>query len=320
MAHEVETMMYTGEVPWHGLGTYVGEKPLKSSDAIIKAELDWKVEEKDLIAGKIGDSDLYHVNSHKAITRADNGSILGIVGNTYKPIQNTDAFEFMDSLVEEGVMRYHTAGSLRDGKRIWLLGKVDSYDVVPGDQIDEYIFLWNSHDGTTALKCMPTTVRVVCANTARAALDEGSAKGISIRHTKNVNANLKEAQEILTTNTDILKKFREFATHTTKIQMNEDKLNKFLLTVVPDPKEGKTNTKAKNTREKMKELFETGRGNDLPGVKGTGWAAFNSVTEFANYHRSSNGNRQDRRFESTLFGSSASLIKKASKAILYLAA
>lgn len=313
-------MMYTNEVPWHGLGTYVGDQPITSEEAIVKAGLDWTVDKKDLIAGTVGTNDLYHVESHKAIARVDTGSILGVVGKSYVPIQNQEAFKFMDSLVPEGLMKYHTAGSLRDGKRVWLLAKVDSYEVVPGDQVDEYIFLWNSHDGTTALKCMPTTVRVVCANTAKAALDEGSAKGISIRHTKNAITNLQEAKEILNTNVKILGKFREFANHSKNVQMNEDKLNKFLMMVVPDPKQGAIGTKAKNTRIKMKELFETGRGNDLPGVQGTGWAAFNAVTEFANFHRSSNGNRQDRRFESTLFGSSASLIKKASKAIYYMAA
>lgn len=319
MAHEIDSMMYAAEVPWHGIGTYVGDENLTSGEAIVKAGLNWQVSPKDLIAGTVGSNDLYHVDSHKAIIREDKGSVVGVVGKAYKPIQNIEAFQFMDSLVPEGLMKYHTAGSLRDGKRVWLLAKVDSYDVVPGDQVDEYIFLWNSHDGTTALKCMPTTVRVVCANTAKAALKDGGDKGISIRHTKNADLSLQEVKSVLKANIEILGSFREFAAHTTKIQMNEDKLNKFFLTVVPDPKKG-SNTKAVNTRDRMKRLFEEGRGNDLPGVKGTGWAAFNAVTEYVNFHRPSHGNRQDRRFESTLFGSSAALINKASKTISYLAA
>lgn len=42
MAANVETMFYTRETPWHGLGTKVANSPT-SQDALRLAGLDWKV-------------------------------------------------------------------------------------------------------------------------------------------------------------------------------------------------------------------------------------------------------------------------------------
>lgn len=44
MAANVETMFYTREKPWHGLGTMVREAP-SASHALALAGLDWKVEQ-----------------------------------------------------------------------------------------------------------------------------------------------------------------------------------------------------------------------------------------------------------------------------------
>ena len=210
MSHEIETLMYTNEVPWHSLGRYVGDNPVTSDEAIVAAGLDWDVELQPLYTEGMEESSfLGNVTSHKAVTRLLDAKVLGVVGNRYRPVQNAEAFKFMDSLVEEGLMKYHTAGSLRGGQRVWLLGKVGSFEVVNGDQVDEYVFLWNSHDGSSGLRCLPTTIRVVCANTANAALKAGKSTGISVRHTANVISNLEEAKHILMESSKSLAQFKE---------------------------------------------------------------------------------------------------------------
>ena len=79
------------------------------------AELDWRVlqepvytENNELIAG-------YRVN-----VRDRDRKVLGVVTDRYKVVQNEEAFTFTDTLLGEGV-RYETAGSLQEGKRVWLL-------------------------------------------------------------------------------------------------------------------------------------------------------------------------------------------------------
>ena len=320
MAHEVESMMFVGHegTPWHGLGTPVDEA-LTSSEAIIQAGLDWTVRTSPtFILGPDGNP--LEIGDTKAIVRDTDNSILGTVGNRYTPVQNIEAFDFLDTVVNDGSVRYHTAGSLFNGKKIWLLAKVGSFDVVPGDKVDQYLFLHNAHDGTGALKVLFTPVRVVCANTARLALASG--EGISIRHQGDIKTKIHEAQKVLGLAQKHFSQFQEFTEVAKTVRMDTDRWNNFALTLIPDPPE-KNSTKAANQRNTLTNLFTDGTGQNLVGVAGTGWAAFNAVTEFANYQRPAKGSdkeRQENRMVSSLFGPSAKMISTAMDSILSLAA
>ena len=72
MAANVETMFYTREKPWHGLGTKVEEAPT-SADALRLAGLDWRVEQKNIQL--CGGS---KVPGYKANVRSTDGKVLGI--------------------------------------------------------------------------------------------------------------------------------------------------------------------------------------------------------------------------------------------------
>ena len=117
MAAYVETMMYVRERPWHGLGTEVSEAP-NSEDALRFAGLDWNVRQENIFNARGG-----IIKGFKANVRDSDDSVLGVVGDRYKVVQNIDAFKFTDDLIG-GDVRYETAGSLRDGKQIWLLAKM----------------------------------------------------------------------------------------------------------------------------------------------------------------------------------------------------
>ena len=105
MSANVETMFYVREKPWHGLGVQVMEAPA-SADALIWAGLDWRVVQRDVCT----DEGCW-IPGYKANVRDTDGSVLGIVSDRYKVVQNEDAFKFTDQLLGEGVT-YETAGSL----------------------------------------------------------------------------------------------------------------------------------------------------------------------------------------------------------------
>ena len=113
MAANVESMFYTRKAPWHGLGVRVEEAP-ESKEALIQAGLDWKVEQTDVYAAS-GE----RILGYKANIRDIDRSVLGIVGDRYKIVQNEEAFAFTDGLLGEGV-KYETAGSLAGGKIVWM--------------------------------------------------------------------------------------------------------------------------------------------------------------------------------------------------------
>jgi len=315
MSHEIETNFYvdTGDgkgVPWHGLGVALNN-PATSAEAIIAAGLDWEVGIQPLFAEDYSGKHI-EVETNKAVIRKSDNSILGIVGTRYTPVQNLDAFNFVDALVEDGSMRYHTAGSLRNGQRIWLLGQVGSSYILPEDKIDQFLFLYNTHDGTGALRCLFTTVRVVCANTARIALSQGKGEGIAIKHTVSIARRIEQAKKILGLSRKEFQEYEEFCKELTGLSMPTKRWNEFSEQLIPDNPETDSNARAENSRLQLTELYESGRGSEIKGVKGTGWAALASVVEFANYYRSSRGGdeAQARRFESSLFGSGAELIQK----------
>ena len=189
MAANVETMFYTREKPWHGLGTMVAEAPT-SADALHLAGLDWKVEQEDLLTQ-------FHevIPGYKANVRDTDRRVLGVVTDRYKVVQNTEAFEFTDALLGEGV-RYETAGSLQEGRKVWLLAHLPHEYIINGEKISPYLVFSNTHDGSGSVKVAVTPIRVVCSNTLNLAL-KTAQRSFSIIHTGDIKEKMKEAEDTL---------------------------------------------------------------------------------------------------------------------------
>ena len=163
MAALVESMFSVREVPWHGLGTIVREAP-SSEEAIRLAGLDWDVYPEEVYT-KSGNK----IPGAYANVRSNDGSALGIVGERYQIVQNSEAFNFTDELLGEGV-KYETAGSLKDGKVIWLLAQLPEAYKILGDEVTPWVCFTNSFDGSGAIKVAMVSTRVVCNNTLNVAL------------------------------------------------------------------------------------------------------------------------------------------------------
>ena len=186
MAANVESMFYTGAEPWHGLGEKLEDAPT-ISEAIEKSGLDWEVGVKDLVT-KDGMQDV----PAKATYRKTDGAILGVVGPRYVPLQNKDAFEWFQPFVDAGECSLHTGGSLSGGQKVWALAQLnrDPSEIVKGDEVQKFILLSNSHDGTTAIRVGYTPIRVVCVNTLAFAHEHKQSNLLRIRHTRSAQGKL----------------------------------------------------------------------------------------------------------------------------------
>lgn len=189
MAAEMETMFYTREKPWHGLGVRVENAP-GSKEALAVAGLDWRVIQK-----KIMTQDKTLVPGFKANIRETDHQVLGVVTDRYKVVQNCDAFAFTDGLLGEGIT-YETAGSLQNGRRIWILAKLPQRYIISGDEITPYLVFMNSHDGSGAIKAAMTPVRVVCMNTLNLALATAK-RSWSTNHVGNIRGKMEDARYTL---------------------------------------------------------------------------------------------------------------------------
>lgn len=317
MAHNLNvvngkaSLFFTGEKPWHGLGQEV-EGALTAEEAIKAASLDWTVDEEPVYDGQSGVLEKY-----KLLRRSDTKHVLHIAKKTYHPIQNREAFKFFDEVVATGDAKYVTAGALGAGERIWILAELEKCEIfLPGtdDVVKPYLLLANAHDGTLALWLVPTAIRVVCQNTMTLSLNRRKEDGIRIRH----HAGALNDSERIRRQLGLIRKgydtFRDEITVLASKQIRSEALKSYYETLVPDNPDAENKTRTQNIRHELTNLFTSGRGNSLTGVAGTHWAAYNSVTEYVDHHRTirgSNGDRGARRTASILFGSGARLKEKA---------
>ena len=199
--HEITTnerglveAMYAERPAWHRLGTVLDDAPT-SRDAILAANLDWEVEKVPLALRKEGSPlDGLAVEDRFALARSDERTVLGTCSDRYVPIQNREAFAFLDGFVEDGELRYESAGSLRGGEKVWMLARIPGHDfVAEGDALLRYLLFTSGHDGKTGFLVTPTSTRVMCANTLRVAIEGKRA----LAHTGDVERKMKLMREYL---------------------------------------------------------------------------------------------------------------------------
>jgi phage/plasmid-like protein (TIGR03299 family) len=228
--------MVVGKPAWHGLGTVL-QRPANAAEAIEAASLGWRVVKKSLFAGE---NEYRRVPQYFSIVREDDwnsnkGTVLGIVGKGYTPLQNRDAFAFFDPIVGQDEAVYHTAGALGKGERVWILAKLPGEIRVIGDDIThKYLLLSNSHDGNSAVQIKFTPIRVVCENTLTQALRGGPT--LRVAHTKDIEKRLKIAALLLRAIQYRFTEIEDIFRATARAKMDRERLGQYLLDVFPDPR------------------------------------------------------------------------------------
>jgi phage/plasmid-like protein (TIGR03299 family) len=316
MSHEIESIAFAGATPWHGLGTPLADDDLVNWQAACqKAGLDWQVESVPLITA----DDRRDRVSHVAVRRTTDNKVLGVVGPRYSVLQNSSAFSWFQPFLDGGEAKLETAGSLRGGSRIWVLAKLqrDPLVIAPGDEVEKYILLSHSHDGSLAVRAGYTPQRVVCSNTLAMAHGSDASRLIRIRHTGDVLGNLMAVREVM----DLAD--QEFVATATQYRrlarapINQADLRKYVRRALRVDEDADTSTRMNNIVEQVVGLAESGRGNDLPSIRGTYWSAYNGVTEYLGYNR---GRTPDNRLNSLWYGDGASLNRHALDVALDMAA
>lgn len=300
MAHEVETMFYTSNeengrfVPWHGLGTPV-EEAQTSKEAIKIAGLDWKVEAKPIYNDKG-----IEIPGYKANTRDIDDKVLGLVSNRYKLVQNSEAFDFTDSLIG-GDVKYETAGSLLGGKRIFLLAKLPEKKIL-GDDFDNYICFTNSHDGTGAIQACMTPVRVVCQNTLNLALSKANRKW-STKHIGDIESKLAEARHTLMLADEYMDNLAVVADQLANTKVTNDEIVSIIDEIYPLDNDASDRTK--RTIEKKREDFMVCMwAPDLLKFQNTAWGVINAASDYSTHGEPARmtGTYKENKFNSVLNG------------------
>ena len=295
MAHEIETFgdraaFASARVDaWHRLGTVTAEC-MTAEEVMEVAHLGgWNVR-KIAIAGTectpdgvdvIEAPDRFMTVRTHPFTGAT--EYLGVVGTDYTPVQNEEACELLDILVDEAGAHFETAGSLNGGRRVFTTMKLPRTMRVGGvDDIDLYLAASNGHDGTAALRVDVTPVRIVCANTQRAAF-RASRGHYAFRHTSGAKGRIEEARQALRLTWNYCETFQaeaERMINETLTNAEFDRIVSGLWPLPPNP-----GTRAKNNHDQrradLRYLFE---GADTQhAVRGTRWAGYQAIAEYLDH-------------------------------------
>jgi phage/plasmid-like protein (TIGR03299 family) len=313
MSHEIDMTggiaraAFARTPAWHGLGKVL-PGPMTTAEAIEFAGLNWEVELRQVHRPNNA-GDLVALSDRFAVVRKDFDKVLGIVGSTYKPLQNVDQASFLDAVVGEGC-RIDSAGSLYGGKKVWFLCKMaDCFEVVPDDVVEPYLLTCNGHDGCLSWSALMTGVRVVCQNTLSAALDglEGRGfgkvakpRGLKLRHDGRMTENIEQARIALGLARTRAERMKEEAEALVRKTMRTSDLSQFFVDQVE---------KMKLHREReeliladLAQRLESPT-NSLNGMRGTAWQAFNVWSEWVDHSPRRMG--ADTRLESIWMGEGA---------------
>ena len=323
MAHNIEqfadgtSAFFTArEVAWHKLGTVTPEAQT-AQDALEIAQLNWEVKVTEEPIFSTVDSTNIQLQD-KFLTYRNHPkkglSALGVVGNRYTPIQNSDAFEFLNHIADESGAIFETAGSLGNGERVFMTMKFpDSMKLANGvDVIDNYIMAVNSHDGSSSFTVAVTPIRAVCTNTVRMALNAAASK-VSLKHTAGAAAKVQQARETLGI---VFKYQEEFEKEVEKLlseKFTDAQYKKFVEALIPEPKDD-SSTRKENSVEKVRaELLGLWKAPTQAIVANTKWAAYNAVVEYSDWVKPVRGgeDKQELRAEKIILGNGEKLKQKA---------
>ncbi|WP_061294087.1 DUF932 domain-containing protein [Herbidospora cretacea] len=291
MAHEIEIFANgsagfaaAGKPGWHGLG-YTAPGPMTAEELLTNAQLaGWNVRKlavgatTDPVTGQpvTTDEDFLVIRTNPVTGEPER---LGMVGKDYKIVQNEDVTDFLQTLVDESGAIFDTGGSLNGGRRVFITMRLPEPLMVGGfDQIDLYLAAFSRHDGMGAFTTVATPVRVVCANTERAAMRNNAAK-FAVRHTGNVGGRIAEARDALRLTWRHGEAFAAEAEKLLAVPMDLKEFPQFAAVLHPLASDAKDLTR-KNHDLTMRELeWLFAEAPTQEPIRNTRWAAYNAVTE-----------------------------------------
>ena len=317
--HLVETMAYTGQRPWHGLGNKLalGQSIEQWRQA---AGMDWAIEESEVrfVSGHGGIGTLQAYPDQKVLYRSDTKRPLAVVSQRFQVVQPGEILEFYRDLTEVGGFELETAGVLREGRKVWALARTGQSALLKGkDRVEGYLLLATACDGTLATTVQFTSVRVVCNNTLQIAVGDGRG-AIKVPHRSQFDAEAVKRQLGITVAPwdRFVAKMKDLAA----CPVDPDSVEVLLRRVLVYPgAPGKDPVVNEQAVRAARALYDGGgNGAALASSRGTAWGLLNSVTEYVDHHRRARSD--DHRLDAAWFGQGAQFKQRAWNELTALAA
>jgi phage/plasmid-like protein (TIGR03299 family) len=179
-------------------------------------------------------------------------------------------------------VRYETAGSLNEGRKVWMLAKLPDRYIIEGEQIEPYLVFSNTHDGSGAIRVCMTPIRVVCQNTLNLALSTAK-RAWSTVHVGDIARKLDEAHCTLSLAHSYMGKLGAEFSRLSKIKLSDSKVMEYIDMLLPLA-DNPTSIQEKNIKQVRDDL--TVRYFDAPDLRHVGKNGYRficSVSDFATH-------------------------------------
>lgn len=294
MPADVESMFSVREMPWHREGIVLGDYPGSWAEVRQLAGLDWDpIPEPVYELAGITDDGLPRyapIDGWQRITRSDTGATLWINQDSYEIITHDAMGEIVEAVLAQPNVKWETGGSLDQGRAVWCLALLDEPIELPGDETVTlpYMAITNRHGKPGACTLRATAVRIVCANTFRAAELEGDRTGttFSFKHTKNWRNHLQQAREAVTGTRREITAYVELARTLLDIRITPQQRERFVAEFIPMPPDGLvTDRVVRNVEDARKALRAILASETTAPVAHTGYGLVQAAGEYLDHVR-----------------------------------
>lgn len=337
VARGTDSFVSRREIPWHKKGMIVNNA-LTTAEAIVACNADYEVGLAEVYAKF--PQELWKTNNVGLLVkgekvprafatyRKDTLKVFGMVGARYEVVQNVEAFDFIDNIIQTGEAVIETAGVLGDGEQIFVTAKLPDYITLSnGDVIESYLFITTTHDGSGMVTAALTKIRIVCNNTLNMALSHCSNR-VQFKHTKNVKDKLDAGMRLMGLNNKFSKELEEALGFMKNTILNDELVLDTVYKLILDDKEQVLVTRANGNLNKVSEIstrkknivtdillsVDGGPGQNL--YRGTGLWLYNGVTSYLS--NTKNYKDDEDRLLALTQGSEAKTSQKAFDLILSL--
>lgn len=336
MAHQIETMAFVGQTPWHGLGNQLPQnQPIEVWAQ--QAGMDWRIESSNvsyMAKNERGQNILMPYEEQRVLYRSDTHAPLSVVSQRYQEVQPKEILEFYRDLTEQSGFELETAGVLKGGRKFWALARTGQSAALKSKDVSNgYILLATACDGTLATTAQFTSIRVVCNNTLAIALrgQNSSASAVKVPHSTKFDAEkikqqlgisvrawdehmyeMKQLSQRKVTQQEAAAYFDAVFNNTNlSIAEQDESIIQFYRNVatpkqIHSPKaDNKTEPNGRAMSKVMTMFNGHGRGAELASAKDTAYGLLCSITEFVDHERRAIST--DHRMDSAWFGAGASI-------------
>lgn len=316
MSDYFESGFSVREPMWHGKGYIPDDYPESWEQAREWADLTWEPIEAPAFGFRGTREDgsatfdpadavdgMYVPESNKKrIIRSDTGATLGHVGGTaasgdkestgYALINHVELGQIMEALLDTTeAVKYETTIVMHGGAQIAVLAYLDEPITLPGDNSPTFPFLavTTRHDGAGAAKALPTSIKIVCANTCSAAEAEGERNNtvFTFTHSKGWRDRVEEAKATIHGLRTEFNRYAEVAESLLGIKVTPEQREQFVTAFIPAPPEGlvtdRVMTNVNQARDAIRTILASPTSD---GIGDSAWGLVQAAGEYLDHYRS----------------------------------